>query len=147
MPRVAAVQADIEAPSVEQNIQPQYGPPGPPIPRSGREYIVWLIHHWSAYYEYTDTAKAEAIVSCEGGFNDPHICNKQYGCRAGQGHAQFIPSTWANMENAIGVKDVFDSSDNIQGLIYLLKTSGDQHWGTLTTEWGSARCWIPKLKM
>ncbi|KKK73459.1 hypothetical protein LCGC14_2893650, partial [marine sediment metagenome] len=41
-----------------------------------------------------------AIVSCEGGFENPHQCNGIYGCIAGQGHFQFIPSTWKNIITA-----------------------------------------------
>ena len=107
---------------------------------AGYEIVMDWIYYWSDYYGYDDIKKAEAIVSCEGGFDDPAICNKQYGCRAGQGHAQFIPSTWAGLQKVIGVENVFDTSDNIQGLIYLLQRDGDRHWRPY-----SGHCWVPKL--
>ena len=100
----------------------------------------WYIAYWAGKYGYKDVKKAEAIVSCEGGFNDPRICNREFGCRAGQGHSQFIPSTWSWLQKEIGVQDVFDTSDNIQGLIYLLQKDGDRHWRPY-----SGACWVPKL--
>jgi len=107
--------------------------------------IITLIYEWSEFYHYSDTRKASAIVSCEGG-NNSSVCNQKYGCGSGMGHFQFITSTWNSIcRDVLGLTDIYNSSQNIRCGIYTLKTYGDQHWGMLTTEWGSARCWKPKL--
>lgn len=137
-PRVIAVQMD-KTTSVWQSITTYTEFVGPPEP-TGRANVVRWIEYWSLFYRYKDTKKAEAIVSCEGGFDNPSICNTTYGCSSGQGHAQFIPSTWSNIQKKIGVENVFNTSDNIKGLIYLLSTDGDKHWRPY-----SGSCWIPKL--
>lgn len=105
------------------------------------EYVEDLIVYWSNQYDYKDIEKGKAIVYCEGGYNNPNICNKQYGCTSGQGPAQFIPSTWRELQKEIGVKDVFNPSENIQGMIYLLKKDGDRHWRPY-----SGHCWLPLIK-
>lgn len=148
MPRVAAVQADSEVSSVEVTGESQTEVFGPQQ-ITGRATVLWWIRYWSDYYGYPDIAKAEAIVSCEGGFDDPGICNigpnGNRRCTHGQGHFQIIPTTWISLQKSISVDNVFDTSDNIQAGIYLLKTGGDTHWGTSETPWGSWHCWSKKI--
>lgn len=107
--------------------------------------VVDLIYEWSEFYDYSDTRKAEAIVSCEGD-NNPNVCNKQFGCLGGQGHFQIIPSTWlSTCAGVLGLTDVFDGNQNIRCGIYILKTRGDGAWGTVDTWWGSYKCWSKKI--
>lgn len=106
-----------------------------------REEIEQIIEFWCNHYNYTNCAKAKAIVSCEGGYT-PTICNKQFGCSGGMGHFQFISRTWRNRCMAeLDVIDVFDSSQNIQCGVYILQKYGDSDWGTADTWWGSYNCW------
>ena len=97
-----------------------------------------------------DPNVAFAIISCEGGFEDPQVCNNIYGCIAGQGHFQFIPSTWNNIIEAdfTPIPDycrtktgVFISECNITAGVWLLSVDGDVHW----RNW-SGSCYLPKLE-
>ena len=116
------------------------------------ETVISLVDEWSEHYGYTNTHKAKAIISCEGK-NDAGVCNYEYGCAGGQGHFQWIPSSWASIcVRELGLTNVFDSSQNIQCGIYTLQKYGDSHWGSVPTVenpngswWGSRRCWTPKL--
>ncbi len=91
-----------------------------------------------------------AIVKCEGGFESPEQCNARYGCIAGQGHFQFIPSTWRNIiefkntplpEYCREREAVFISECNIIAGVWLLNQDGDRHW----REWSGA-CYLPLTK-
>ena len=112
-----------------------------------------------------DLHLALAIISCEGGFTNPSVCNRQYGCSGGQGHFQFIPNTWtgtvarmSELEEDRGLEvgsllplecrtseSVFNSHCNIIGGVWLLATDGTSRWGTADTWWGSYHCWINKV--
>ena len=96
-----------------------------------------------------DPNLAMSIISCEGGFETPGQCNATYGCVAGQGHFQFIPSTWQNIIDfnhsplpsyCRNKEAVFVSECNIIAGAWLLSTDGDIHWRA----WSGA-CYIPKL--
>lgn len=91
---------------------------------------------------------ARAIISCEGGWDNPSVCNGTYGCIAGQGHFQFIPSTWTNVINAdfVPIPDycrtrdgVFISECNLTAGVWLLAVDGDRHWRA----W-SGGCYLPE---
>lgn len=98
-----------------------------------------------------DPNVAMAIISCEGGFEDPKTCNNIYGCIAGQGHFQWIPSSWDNVINADyfplpdycrTTEAVFISECNIIAGVFMLSIEGDKHWRS----W-SGGCYLPKLDM
>ena len=109
------------------------------------ETVIGLVDKWSEHYGHTNTHKAKAIISCEGK-NDAGVCNYEYGCAGGQGHFQWIPSSWISIcEGELGLTDRANSSQNIQCGIYTLQKYGDSHWGSMTSWWGSKRCWNPKL--
>ena len=79
------------------------------------------------------------IIPCEGGFSNPERCNDWLGCGGGQGHYQFIKSTWFSTQERMG--DILpekcregdirgDSDCNIIAGTWLLATDGDGHWRT-----------------
>ena len=92
------------------------------------------------------------IIQCESGWN-PTACNKQYGCQAGMGLFQLIPSTIKYCEEKLGKPiDPFDANDNKEcGNWLLTETSqGYYHWGYPRDDergykngirWGSYDCW------
>ena len=81
------------------------------------------------------------IIYCESRGN-PEVCNKQYGCRAGQGLCQLIPSTVKYCEKKLGKKiDPFNREDNLECGMWLLKNEGTYHWGYKGASWGSFKCW------
>ena len=87
----------------------------------------------------------EAIKSCESNGN-PNVCNKEYGCKGGQGLYQIIPSTLRYCEEKLGEKlDVFNPQDNERCAYWLAENEGFHHWGTEDTWWGSYRCWSKVL--
>ena len=109
-----------------------------------RELIICFAQRYGA-----NPQKAVAIVSCEGGFSDPGICNKTFGCASGQGAFQFIPSTWANVilahpflpNSCHSADSVFDFRCNVDAGTWLLAVEGDSHWKPY-----SGACWLSRLK-
>lgn len=84
---------------------------------------------------------AERIIWCESR-NNTTVCNAEFGCRAGMGLFQLIPSTVKYCEEKLGKKiDPFNAQDNIQCGMWLLENEGTAHWGTSETDWGSWECW------
>ena len=83
----------------------------------------------------------EKIIQCESSGN-PNVCNRRFGCRAGMGLCQLIPSTVKYCELKLGKSiDPFDAEDNRECGMWLLENEGTRHWGTATTNWGSWACW------
>ena len=77
------------------------------------------------------------IVKCESNF-DPLVCNQKYGCKAGMGLCQLIPSTVKYCEEKLGKKiDPFNPEDNLECGKWLLENEGDIHW----REW-SGYCYL-----
>jgi len=94
---------------------------------------------------------ALAIVECESEF-EAGICNEQYGCDAGMGLYQFIPSRWEETIRQMGVlgepvasctgfSRVFDAECNAMAGAWLLANEGSTHWGTPESDWGTYACW------
>lgn len=76
--------------------------------------------------EYDDTL--DRIKECESG-GDPNICNKQYGCRAGMGLYQLIPSTVEYCEQKLRKEiDPFNPEDNTECATWLYENEGSDHW-------------------
>jgi len=95
------------------------------------------------YYPNIQTlgALAERIIFCESS-GRPDVCNQQYGCGAGMGLFQLIPSTVKYCEGKLGKSiDPFDPDDNYECGMWLLENEGPHHWGTETSWWGSYDCW------
>ena len=85
---------------------------------------------------------ASKIRTCENPSNDPLACNQQYGCIAGMGDYQLIPSTVKYCEEKLGRPiDPFIKEDNHACGLWLLENEGTKHWGSSTTDWGSWECW------
>ncbi|HDY66246.1 MAG TPA: hypothetical protein ENH85_00490 [Candidatus Scalindua sp.] len=83
----------------------------------------------------------DKIIHCESGGN-PKVCNKEYGCKAGMGLFQLIPSTVKYCEKKLGKSiDPFNAEDNYECGVWLLENEGTRHWGTVDTIWGSYNCW------
>lgn len=79
--------------------------------------------------------KMKAIIACESGGN-PEVCNKEYGCGAGMGLCQLIPSTVKYCEEKLGKEiDPFNPEDNLECGWWLLRNEGDKHWEA------SRKCW------
>jgi len=75
------------------------------------------------------------IFNCESKF-DPNVCNKEFGCKAGMGLGQIIPSTLQDCEKWLGRKlDPFNPTDNIDCCIELHKRRGRLPWKQ------SENCW------
>ena len=69
---------------------------------------------------------------------DPLVCNKQYGCKAGMGLTQLIPSTVKYCEEKLGKEiDPFNPEDNIECATWLLENEGIKHWQSEDGSWGS----------
>ena len=107
-----------------------------------------LVYEKSEEYG-VDYKLATSIITCEGGWENPRQCNGIYGCIAGQGHFQFIPSTWNSIIEAdfTPIPDycrtkegVFISECNLIAGVWLLSVDGDTHWRT----W-SGHCYLPLL--
>jgi len=82
-----------------------------------------------------DTELVQRIIFCESGGNS-NVCNKQYGCYAGMGLFQLIPSTVKYCEEKLGKKiDPFNKRDNTECAIWLLENEGTSHWNQ------SKSCW------
>ena len=85
---------------------------------------------------------ASKIVECENPSGNPLACNQQYGCIAGMGDFQLIPSTVLYCEEKLGRHiDPFIKEDNHACGMWLLENEGSYHWGTKDTWWGSWKCW------
>ena len=91
---------------------------------------------------------ASKIIECESN-NNPDACNQKYGCDAGMGLFQLIPSTIKYCEEKLGVPiDPFNSEENKLCGNWLLRNEGPKHWGTAETTgiWGSYNCWKDYVK-
>ena len=87
--------------------------------------------------KYPELAK---IIKCES--NWQNICNKKYGCNAGQGLAQLVPSTVKYCEQELNkIINPFNEKDNLECALFLYTTEGNWHWGTPTSDWGTWKCW------
>jgi hypothetical protein len=85
-------------------------------------------------------AKMKAIIACESGGN-PEVCNEEYGCGAGMGLCQLIPSTVKYCEEKLKKEiDPFNPDDNLECGWWLLINEGDKHWEQ------SRYCWEKLLK-
>ena len=90
------------------------------------------------------TSLVDDIIQCESG-GDPEVCNQEYGCKAGMGLFQLIPSTVKYCEEKLGRElDPFEAEDNMACGMWLINNEGTQHWGTADTDWGSYQCWAGK---
>lgn len=57
------------------------------------------------------------------------VCNRKYGCKAGMGLIQVIPSTVKYCSEKLGYKiDPFNPYDNMECGIWLLDNDGTEHW-------------------
>ena len=81
------------------------------------------------------------IIECESNFCYD-VCNEEFGCIAGQGLAQLIPSTVEYCEKKLG-KDIdpFNPQDNLECALWLYRNEGTRHWGCIDCSWGSYHCW------
>ncbi len=80
------------------------------------------------------------IIRCESHWKN--VCNQRYGCNAGQGIAQLIPSTVKYCEKKLGKPiNPFNQEDSLECAMWLLMNEGSFHWGTEFSEWGSWKCW------
>lgn len=84
---------------------------------------------------YTLGSLIDRIIHCESG-GDPKVCNQEFGCYAGMGLFQLIPSTVKYCEEKLGREiDPFDIDDNIACAMWLLENEGVKHWEQ------SKACW------
>ena len=83
----------------------------------------------SPYYINPQTlATITEIIKRESG-GDPTVCNVDYGCSAGMGLTQLIPSTVLYCEEKLGrIIDPFNSKDNVACAVWLLENEGIIHW-------------------
>ncbi len=89
---------------------------------------------------YEELVLLNKIIECESNWRN--VCNAKYGCRAGQGVAQLIPTTVRYCEEKLGKKiDPFCINDSVECAVWLLENEGHRHWGTEITNWGSYNCW------
>jgi len=67
------------------------------------------------------------IIVCESNWRN--VCNQKYGCPAGQGIAQIIPSTWEFVQaNGVKVGSPFNEEDNLKAAIWLYERYGNKPW-------------------
>jgi len=93
---------------------------------------------------FKEKSVLDRIMMCESG-GDANVCNKEFGCSAGMGLFQLIPSTVKYCEKKLGRNiDPFNAKDNTDCAKWLLRNEGTGHWGTAETEWGSWSCWNNK---
>lgn len=115
----------------------------PSIPETPQSYLIYV-----AGDKRRELKLAQTIISREGGWSDPTICNQEFGCRAGQGLFQVIPSTERGCEKYFGREmDMKLYRDNIDCGWHLLTVNGVYqgigHWDDLSwkrrvkKEWGS----------
>ncbi|MFW6173502.1 MAG: transglycosylase SLT domain-containing protein [Elusimicrobiota bacterium] len=112
-------------------------------------YVYQQEHNpWQRYVMGIEVSeKLYWIIKNESEFN-PEACNHQYGCKAGMGLIQVIPSTLKECEIALKRElDPYNPKDSIECGEYLLTTSaGINHWGTEYSWWGSYNKFYPKVK-
>lgn len=90
------------------------------------EYLIGLIRE--------NLPELYQIITCESRWRN--ICNQKYGCYAGIGLAQIIPSTWKLVQkNGLGVEDPFNEVENLKAAIWLYEVYGNKPWLQ------SAKCW------
>jgi len=78
--------------------------------------------------DYDQAILIDKIIERESGGN-PSICNQQFGCKAGMGLTQLIPSTIKYCEEKLGKKiDPFNPEQNLECAIWLLTNEGIKHW-------------------
>jgi len=83
---------------------------------------------------YTESL-IDRIIRCESD-GDPSVCNQEYGCKAGMGLFQLIPSTVKYCEEKLGREiDPFNEVDNRACAMWLLENEGTRHWSQ------SEHCW------
>jgi len=88
--------------------------------------LVGYAHNWQQVYD---------IQKCESGY-DSEVCNAEFGCIAGMGLWQIIPSTLKYCEKKLGRElDAFNAEDNNDCGLWLLENEGDRHWEM------SKHCW------
>ena len=118
-----------------------------PLIRQRQEFAISQCERFGA-----DPMLGLAIISCEGGLDNPSKCNYEYGCSGGQGPWQIIPKTWDNTiiemaklgllePECINTESVFIMECNLTVGAYILATKGTDPWGTADTAWGSNHCW------
>lgn len=90
--------------------------------------------------DYEQAELLSRIITCESGWQN--ICNQKYGCKAGQGIVQLIPSTVKYCEEKLGKPiDPFNEEDALECASWLLENEGVEHWGCPSCDWGSYWCW------
>lgn len=115
------------ATSTEEGILVKTGPEAPVVPTHARGEILALIDAKVLEWGVSGNL-VYRIITNESGF-DPLVCNKLYGCRAGQGLMQIIPSTLAYCELKLGRDlNAFVPEDNLDCGLWLLKYEGIHHW-------------------
>ena len=91
-------------------------------------FIRGYAHNWQQIYD---------IQRCESGY-EINICNQEFGCKAGMGLWQIIPSTLKYCEEKLGRElDPFDYTDNNDCGMWLLINEGDRHWEQSEHCWGT----------
>ncbi len=95
---------------------------------------------------YSEKILLDKIIECESNWRN--VCNQQYGCKAGAGVAQLIPSTTKycseNLEKKI---DPLNERDSLECAAWLLTRTPQAHfhWGKPDSWWGSYFCWHKAL--
>lgn len=78
------------------------------------------------------------IIDCESKWKN--ICNQQYGCSAGMGLCQLIPSTVEYCEKELDKEiDPLNEIDNLRCCLWLYENEGTIHWQQ------SQDCWKNKI--
>ena len=80
--------------------------------------------------------KLDKIITCESQWINQ--CNQKYGCKAGIGLGQLIPSTKRYCEEKLRMSiNPFDERDNLICSLWLYLYEGNSHWKQ------SEKCWKP----
>lgn len=120
-------------------LAPQYNPLDVLSGTSSKEQIIEAIRYVSDKYG-TDFDCYNAIIKAESGYINR--CNFEYGCGAGQGLIQLIPSTARYCSKKLGRKiSPTNLVDSLECGAWLIKNEGTYHWGTANTWWGSYWKW------
>ena len=120
----------VEAPAIENSIEEERTE----MPTIQGNSLKTMSAHWYPKV-YTLGSLIERIIHCESG-GDPKVCNKEFGCCAGMGLFQLIPSTVKYCEEKLGREiDPFDTDDNTACAMWLLENEGTKHWDQ------SKECW------
>jgi len=99
---------------------------------SPRDYLAGL-----AKSDYNLLRLATEIIRRESNWQ-PEVCNKRYGCMAGQGLFQLIPSTVAYCEKKLKREiDPLNAFQNLDCGWWLLVNEGIRHWEDPNGEWGA----------